>query len=515
MVTFSCGIGSRAAWAGIVAIACEGEVPERAVATLQELTTALDGLGMTAAPAAIAIALGQAAPLAAVSDPTVTTKDLFVQIESGYSLWLRGEFAAAEAQLNAAMRAVGRNPGTVVADAAFRSAITRGLVGLALSRKRRKQAAGAVEAMTELIRSLPEQPVTTAEFGPEAERFYQQIRRNLDSAPRGRLIVDVTRSNAQIFINEQGRAKGAAFSADMLPGRYRIMVQVAGEARRYVVVIRGNAETRLLIDWDASQYVHSTPAGLMVKLPRGTSAAAGAVTRRFLQAAGHHVGTFVVLAVTPTATGLTLVGSVVDIESAKVLRRAQILLRRDNRQRARQLAAYLASGASGQGVERVDSETTVGRAAEPEAPAPKEAEFAPVAVSPAASVARIALDSDAEFPDRVGAAPAIVGRSEQRVRRSGYAWWAAGTGVLAVGAVVTGLYLVQLDGSPSCNGGIAQCPNLHATAPAGYAVLAGGSALAVASGVFTYAWWSSGSRTKVIAMMPFGDGVMATWGGRF
>ncbi len=532
-VVVGCVIGSRAAWAGIVAIASEGEVPPSAVATLRELTNTLDGLGMAAEPASIAIELGQAEPLPTVSDPSVTAKDLFAQIESGYRLWLRGDFAAAEAQLSAAMRAVGRNPGTVVADTAFRASLTRGLVGLALSRKRLKNIAGATEAMSELIRTLPEQPVTSAQFGPEADKFYQQIRRKLDAAPRGRLIVDVTRSDAQIFINEQGRAKGATFTTDVLPGLYRIMVQVAGESRRYIVVIKGNAETRLSLDWDASQYVRSTPGGLIVKLPLGKLSSANAVTRRFLQAAGLASGTYVVLQVATAAKATTIVGSVIGVDSMKVLRAARITLGDDNRQRAQHLAAYLATGEIDEDLEVVVEEKGSNRPTkvpEPVVPVPPVPAKPPVVVSPSVAppsvgppvlvspsvVPRVSPpDATANSAAPVDKVPVTPARGPAHGRHAGYAWWAAGTGVLAVGGIVTGGYLLHLDGTATCSAGIAQCPDLYATAPAGYAVLAGGGALAIASGIFTYVWLSSGSRTVVVAMRPFGDGAMATVGGRF
>ena len=491
LVGLSSIVGSRAAWAGMVVIASEGEVPVAAVPTLQALSNTLDGLGLSAQPASIAIALGQAEPLPAVVDATLTVKDLFAQIENGYRLWLRGEFAEAEAQLSAAMAAIARNPGTVVADAAFRAA---------------------------------EQPVTSAQFGPEADQFYQQVRRKLDSTPRGRLIVDVTRSNAQIFINEQGRAKGAAFSSDVLPGLYRIMVQVAGEARRYVVVIKGDAETRLSIDWNASQYVYSTPAGLMLKLPVGALPTAAVVTRSFLQAAGFPSGTFVLLAVVPATKSITIVGSVVGVDSARVLRAARITVGSDNRQRVQHLAAYLATGEMNESVELVGPEKTSGPSGNLVAPAPPASTsavvgppvIAPPAKPPVLAVAPLKMRNVSIEPGAwVDSAQVDAAAAPHFGQRAGYAWLAAGTGLVALAGLVTGAYLFKLDGTPTCRAGIAQCPDLDATAWAGYAALAGGGALAVVSGVFTYAWLTSGYRTSLIALLPLGDGGLATFNGRF
>jgi hypothetical protein len=523
-------VASAPASAGVVAVGYEVALPDEATEPLRELAAELDAQGMAARGPSIATALGASEPLSAITDSKLTASDIFQQIASGYRLWLRGEFSTAEAQLSAAMRTIGRNPGLVVSDAAFRDSITRALVGLALSRKRLKNQAGATEAMTELIRTLPEQPVTTALFGPEAEKFYQEVRRKLDTVDRGKLIVDVNRSNAQIFINEQGRAKGATFTSDMLPGEYRIMVQVSGESRRYVVNIKGNAESRLSLDWEASQYVRSTGDGLMVKLPDGQLGNGETVTRRFLHAAGINSGVFGMLLV----DGNGIVGSVVGADTPRVMRSARIVFGPGATARAQRLAKYLATGQMGEGVEplkaspnKTPTEPLANKPADkpvakpadkpvdkPVAkPADKPADN-PVADKPAGLSTKTVAERDAEFGDEDTTAVAEPSTDAPRVRKSAYGWAALGTGVLAVGGIATGGYLLSLDGKPTCDQGIAQCPDLYDTKTPAYAALAGGGALAVVTGILTYAWASSGSRTNV-AMAPTRGGFMAAVGWQF
>ncbi|MGE3544695.1 MAG: hypothetical protein AB7L28_12225, partial [Kofleriaceae bacterium] len=225
--------------------------PKLAEHVIPLLRTALQKRGFTAEPASVIKALGPMAATPGVIDADQTAAKIAQAIDDGFNAWTNGNFEEADTKLTKAIQAAHRNPALLVADTTSHSVIARGMVGLALSRARRGDTSGSEAAMAELIRSYPDRPLQRAMFGPQADKLYRAVRSHLETQRRGTLTIRVSSPQAMIFIDEQLRAVGNGSTADLIPGEYRVFVQVPGTAgRRYTANVLPDQETRLEIDWD-------------------------------------------------------------------------------------------------------------------------------------------------------------------------------------------------------------------------------------------------------------------------
>lgn len=211
-------------------------------------------------PRAIAELPNELLPLAGVWDLELALSALTEQLDAGVRAYLRGQFALAARQLEAALALARRNPALVVSDPSAPRWMTQAMVALALTRQRLRQRAEARAAMAEQVRSFPELAVTVADFGSRGAALYGEVRTALEAGPRGSLIVDVSDPDARIYVNEQGRGRGGAFSSDLLPGAYRVLVMVGGRSRLYRLSVHANEQTRLSVDWAADLRFESSPA---------------------------------------------------------------------------------------------------------------------------------------------------------------------------------------------------------------------------------------------------------------
>jgi hypothetical protein len=176
-------------------------------------------------------------------------------MELGIKAYLHGDYKSAIASLRAALVRARANPGAVVADDRTNAAMSRAMVALALSHARDGAQDLAVEVMSEYIRSARE-PVTRRVFGPPGEQLYDQVRKQLEPTKRGKLVVNVSEPDAQISLNEQGVGRGAAYSGDLLPGAYRVIVRVGQQARRYDMSVTSESTTTLDVDWSLDSTLH-------------------------------------------------------------------------------------------------------------------------------------------------------------------------------------------------------------------------------------------------------------------
>ncbi len=160
-------------------------------------------------------------------------------------------------------------------------------IGLALSEARLGRHDASAAAMAEVVRAFLQQPVSRSEFGPLAESLYRAVYKQIQTRGRGTLNVSAGTDRAIIFVDGQIRGAGTLTLADLLPGTYRVFVQVPGTAGRlYLVDV--SADDRAVLeadpDADASLWVDASWVGFLY----GTAAErkregrlAAAVTRRW------------------------------------------------------------------------------------------------------------------------------------------------------------------------------------------------------------------------------------------
>lgn len=203
-------------------------------------------------------------PRPGITDPTQTAAKIIDEIEIGYKSVLQGNFKEASTALSAQLENARDNAGVFVLDPNARTEITRALVGLGISRYRSGDSAGGAEAFAELARTTGGQPLRG--FGSEAEKLYNQASSPLLKLPRGKLLVSVSEPDAQIFVDEVGSGRGGTFSADMIPGLYRVLVMVKDTSLRYNVTISSNKETKLDIDWQLETALVVSPSSIALRL---------------------------------------------------------------------------------------------------------------------------------------------------------------------------------------------------------------------------------------------------------
>lgn len=315
---------------------------EETARLLVALREPLERYGAVVSPAKIAELDNEVLPIPARWDDSLSLAELTARLEAGVRSYLLGRFRLAAQQLEAALAAAHRNPLLLVADTSSRLWMTQALVSLALARSRLGDPTRAAEAIAEQIRSYPELPVTHAAFGSRGDALYTQTRRALESEPRGGLMVDVSNADARIYINEVGRGRGGAFASDVLPGAYRVLIVLHGQARRYRVSVHGNAQTRLLLDWDQEARFALGRDWAGLELVGLSPAAAEAALRSRARRLQFHDALYI--GVSPGPRGSSLWGAVYQRGTGRKLRQAQVPLAEAGPRQLELFAATLLAG---------------------------------------------------------------------------------------------------------------------------------------------------------------------------
>jgi hypothetical protein len=228
-----------------------GQRPANADAVLAPLLDELEQRGFATRPASVLELVGGSAPRPGVLDRDTTAAEITQSAESGYEAYTRGRFAEAEAALKRAIERIHRNPALLVLDTNNLDATFKILVALALSQAKRGDTGGSVATMTELIRTFRSQPITRVDYGPDAEQFYRAVVRQVQALDRCELSISVANEQAVIFVDGQIRGLGKAALTDLIPGVYRVFVQVPGTpGRQYEIEVTAGRHTVLRIDWE-------------------------------------------------------------------------------------------------------------------------------------------------------------------------------------------------------------------------------------------------------------------------
>jgi len=281
-----------------------GERPADADKILSPLRDELRNTGVVVEPIEInQYSWGGGIPKAGIADPTVTIAKLMDDMNAAINDGLHGRYEQAITELDAVYLSARDNEATVVLDPTARIWLTKVLVNsaaahyhLAQIEKEKKKGRDddaiqrherlAQELLLEQIRSHPENPVTAADFGPEMEKSYAAARENSDHMTRGRVVIKVSRPDAEVFVDEVLQGQGS-IALDLLPGLYRVLVRVGTESRLYPVNVesRPNGPAGFLVNWDVEPYVTMSPAWVGVTWPQGKAAtkALGAILAKRLR----------------------------------------------------------------------------------------------------------------------------------------------------------------------------------------------------------------------------------------
>jgi hypothetical protein len=228
-----------------------GQRPANAGAIMEPLLDELEARGFAARSASVIHWIGSRAPRPGVLDKDKTAAEITQPADTGYEAYTRGRFAAAEAMLQHALDQVHRNPALLALDTTNLNATFKILVGLALSQAKLGDTGGSAATMVELIRTFRGQPIARADYGPDAEQLYRAVWKQVQAMGRGQLAITVESDQAVIFVDGQIRGLAKATLADLIPGVYRVFVQVPATAgRQYELEVSANQRTSLHVDWD-------------------------------------------------------------------------------------------------------------------------------------------------------------------------------------------------------------------------------------------------------------------------
>ena len=213
--------------------------------------------------------------------------------------------------------------------AAARSRVPAGqLLAQVSADLRRGRASDAEGAMTELVRRFPEAAPSRSEHGGDAVELYRRVRRRVESAGSGRLVVDVSDPDAVIFVDDVFRGVGRV-DESVAAGAHAVHVQIGKQPGRVrEVSVDAGGVTRVRIAWEVDRALRTGAdwAGLEIERPRESildAATARAVA--IARAAGSR--TVVLLAIEERASaGRVLIGAAIDAGSGRAIRRASVPL---------------------------------------------------------------------------------------------------------------------------------------------------------------------------------------------
>jgi hypothetical protein len=413
-----------------------------------------------------------------VSKPSLTgtlPADLAAQIETAHLAWSEGRFDDAIAILTKLVDFAHANTGAFAHKPDARDLLAKALIVLALSHQKKGDPKAMKQTFGELLRSFPNTEVSRATFGPDAASSFEQARKELTAAGRGKLIVKST-DNAVIYINEKIEASGEVKKDNLLPGEYRVFAKFGKQlSRRHVVVVKPNETTQLPIDdgFDVAVQTSPTWTGLAFTSSADRYKTEVSYAARFGTAVDAEA--VAVVGIDEVRGKRSIVGLLVDQRGSTMIRGATIALDPDpSTEQIKALAEFLA----GENLDPNGIEVLPLRGVpKPDGPNPPD---------------------DTDMPGR----------------KSGlWGGWKFVTGGAALVALGVGGYTLSLDGT--CRDELASppCQDLYNTAVPAYLTIGGGVVLGAVTVYLFMRKDSAPSKTAYI--VPTSGGALAGFTGRF
>lgn len=231
-----------------------GDRPAALAPLLDMLEASLETHGFAARAASIRTLLGGRAPLPGVTDVGISAADIAQAVEAGLHAYVNGKYEEAVGKMTAALGKIERNPGALVSDTRNADIVTRANMILALAQARLGRTDDSAATMTELIRVTRAQPISRAEYGPDADKLYRAVLKQVQTGGRGRLTITTGDDRALIFVDGSLRGMGKAMLGDLIVGRYRVFVQVPGTTgRHYAITVEAEQDHTLSVDAEAEE----------------------------------------------------------------------------------------------------------------------------------------------------------------------------------------------------------------------------------------------------------------------
>jgi hypothetical protein len=373
----------------------------------------------------------------AATTATGLPSDFAAQVDRGFQAWVGGRFDEAIKRLVPLVETAQANTGAFAQTPVQREPLLKALIALALAYQRIGDLSAMKSTFGEILRSFPDAQISRATYGPDAAQAFEQTRREIQAAGRGKLAIKCD-EGAVVFIDEMYRAVGST-TVELAPGEYRVVVMVNKQpSRNHRVTVHANAEASIEIDAKLDQAIRTSGyTGLGFANEADRDANEPAYAQRFAKTVG--ASAVAVVGIDSVRGRSAVVGSLVSLQTGREIRRASIPVEPDpSRDKLRSLARFLAGDDPAPGLE-------------------------------------------VQFSGAATEVPIIGGRvpDEGKARWGGWRFLTAGA---AVAGLATGIVLVALDGKcPETPPPGQQCRDFYATAPYGYATLGAGVGFAALS----------------------------------
>jgi hypothetical protein len=246
----------------LVLDACVGECSEedlRLIGAFRRILAAeFKRPGLISSASDVAAAIGYGLSRSAVTNPWMTSQKIIDDLKSAIEHWIAGRYEQAAERAEEGLSSAKLNPSLVTSEPTLRQLIPRVHVARAVSLWRLGRRELARAAISELVRTLPEQSILDSS-GTEADKIFQLARKDYEARGKGFLIVEVDDPSAIFYLNEAGQPHRSMFAGALYPGTYRILVQDArGRSRLFLSVIEPNETSMLRIRWRRDSQVTSS-----------------------------------------------------------------------------------------------------------------------------------------------------------------------------------------------------------------------------------------------------------------
>lgn len=243
---------------GIVLESYTGERHPDASRLLSPVLDELATRGYIAGPDVIGRRFEQRASRASMT--TTLPANFADQVEQGHKAYISGRFADAVKILSPLVDNARTNPASFANAQPLRDKLLKGLIALALSHHRNGDADAAKLVFDEIIQTFPGTSLSRQSYGPEAFSLFEDLKKQAAAKGTGTLVVKATNDTGVVFINERFASPSGNARETLIPGTYRVFVQVGKKASRlHTAVVTRGEETVVEIDPEFDQQVHSGP----------------------------------------------------------------------------------------------------------------------------------------------------------------------------------------------------------------------------------------------------------------
>jgi hypothetical protein len=327
-----------------------GERTAKVGTLLDMLAESLETQGFAARGPTIRRMLGGRAPELGTVDRGKTAADIAAAVDGGVHAYVSARFEEAVTTLDDAIRQIDRNPGVLVIDTRNADMITRAYMTRALALARLGRAADSDATMTELIRITRGQPLSRADYGPDADKLYRAVLKQVQAAARGSLTITTGDERAMIFVDGSLRGVGKATLGDLIPGPYRVFVQVPGTTgRRYAIDVTAGQDHYLAVKSQLEEALWITDTWMGFRFEHEEARARAVQYASELARMWTGEGMVVVIGASEIE-GKEVVAAALYRTDGSVVRRASVETDGADRDRLRSLARFIADGTPSDGL---------------------------------------------------------------------------------------------------------------------------------------------------------------------